>query len=264
MLPSVGGFDLLAGDAEQEEDGVEVRHADGGVGGLPHDRLGVEGDAEPGAGEHVEVVGAVADGHGLGEGHAGGDGERSRASALPAPVDDRADEPAGEAAVDDLERVGRGVVEAEVGGQGVGDLGEAAGDDGDLVVEPLEGADQGAGARGEDGRPAGPRRRPRRAGRRAGPPGCGATASKSSSPLMAASVTRATSAPCAGLLGQQLDDLALDEGRVDVHHHQPLGPPVEAGGLDGDVESCRRRPRPPAPGGAVGVVGARHGRARGW
>ena len=43
--------------------------------------------------------------------------KRSSALGLPRPVDDRADETAGEAAVDDLQRVGRRVVEAELGGE---------------------------------------------------------------------------------------------------------------------------------------------------
>ena len=42
------------------------------------------------------------------------------------------------------------------------------------------------------------------------------------------------------MLGEHLDDLALDEGRVDVHDDQPLGPPVQAGALDGDVDAERR------------------------
>lgn len=40
----------------------------------------------------------------------------------------------------------------------------------------------------------------------------------------------------AGVLGEQLDDLALDEGGVDVHDDQPLGAPVQAALLDGDVD----------------------------
>jgi len=60
-----------------------------------------------------------------------------------------ADQPAGESSVPDLEGVGRGVVDPEVGDESVGDLGEAAADDGNAVVEPLEGAHEGAGARGQ-------------------------------------------------------------------------------------------------------------------
>ena len=41
----VGGLDLLAGDAEQVHDRVEVGHVDRRVGGVADDRLGVVGDA---------------------------------------------------------------------------------------------------------------------------------------------------------------------------------------------------------------------------
>src|SRR5690606_14816215 len=40
----------------------------------------------------------------------------------------------------------------------------------------------------------------------------------------------------AGVGGQQLDDLAADEGGVDVHDDEPLGPAGQAGALDGDVD----------------------------
>ena len=42
----------------------------------------------------------------------------------------------------------------------------------------------------------------------------------------------------AGLGGEQLDDLVLDEGRVDVEHHQSLRPSPEAVGLDRDVDAA--------------------------
>jgi hypothetical protein len=71
--------------------------------------------------------------------------KRSSAAAFPG----RSDEPAGDPAVDDLQGVGRGVVEAQLGGERVGHLGEAAGDDPDLVVETLQGADERPGAGGE-------------------------------------------------------------------------------------------------------------------
>ena len=63
-LEGVGGLHLLAGDAEEVHDRVEVRHVHGGVGGLLHDRLGVEGDAEAGLGiayNAKEVVRDAAD-----------------------------------------------------------------------------------------------------------------------------------------------------------------------------------------------------------
>src|SRR5690606_32095795 len=40
----------------------------------------------------------------------------------------------------------------------------------------------------------------------------------------------------AGVLGEQLDDLALDQRGVDVHHDQVLGAALQAGGLQGDVD----------------------------
>ena len=77
-------LDLLAGDAQQVQHGVEVGHVDRGVGLLAHDRLGVEGDAEPGGVQHVEVVGAVADRHGARQRQPLLLGEPRRARALPA------------------------------------------------------------------------------------------------------------------------------------------------------------------------------------
>ena len=52
---------VVAGDAEQVQDGVQVGDAQRGVGRVPHHGLGVERDAEPGGRDHVQVVGAVAD-----------------------------------------------------------------------------------------------------------------------------------------------------------------------------------------------------------
>ncbi len=43
----------------------------------------------------------------------------------------------------------------------------------------------------------------------------------------------------ARLLGEELDHLVLDEGRVDVEDHEPFGPPPEPLGLHGDVEAVR-------------------------
>src|SRR3954465_3275739 len=74
-------------------------------------------------------------------------GETLRRGGLARPVHDRADQPPGEPAVGDLQDVRGRVVDAEVGGERVGDLGEAAADDRELEVEPLERADQRAYAR---------------------------------------------------------------------------------------------------------------------
>lgn len=39
------------------------------------------------------------------------------------------------------------------------------------------------------------------------------------------------------MLGEHLDHLALDQGRVDVHHDQPLGPPIQTTRLYCDVQA---------------------------
>ena len=66
-------------------------------------------------------------------------------------------------------------------------------------------------------------------------------ASKSSSPSIACRVTSATCASQPGLRGEHLDDLALHERRVDVHHDQPPRPPPQRRRLDGDVDRLLHR-----------------------
>ena len=87
----------------------------------PDDRLGVEGDAQAGAGQHVEVVRAVADRDRLSHRDACLRGEALERRGLAGPVDDRADQLAGEPAVDDLEGVRGGVVDTEIGHELVSD-----------------------------------------------------------------------------------------------------------------------------------------------
>src|SRR6478735_3757247 len=140
---------LLAADAEEVQDGVQVRDVDGGVGLFPHHRLGVEGDAESRGGEHVEVVGAVPDGHGAAEREAGVRREPAQGPLLAGAVDDLAHDVPGEAAVHDLQAVRLGAVDAELRGERADDLDEPAGDDGDHEAEALEGAYEGAGTGGE-------------------------------------------------------------------------------------------------------------------
>ena len=41
----------------------------------------------------------------------------------------------------------------------------------------------------------------------------------------------------AGVRGEHLDHLALDQGGVDVHHDQPHAAAQQVGGLDGDVDA---------------------------
>src|SRR5690606_24961294 len=86
-VEGVGGLDLLAGDAQEEDDRVQVGDVDGGVGGLPDDGLRVVGDPEPGGLEHVQVVGAVADRDRLAEGDAGLAGEAPERLGLAGAVD---------------------------------------------------------------------------------------------------------------------------------------------------------------------------------
>ena len=92
--------------------------------------LALKAMPRPARAEHVEVVGAVADRHGLAHRDARRRAaNRSSASALPARSTTGPTSRAGQPAVDDLEGVGAGVVDAELGGEVVGDLGEPAGDD---------------------------------------------------------------------------------------------------------------------------------------
>ena len=58
---------------------------------------------------------------------------------------------------------------------------------------------------------------------------------------MAASVTAATSGAAAAALGQQVDDLALEQGGVGVHDDQVLGPAVQPGHLDREVDLAAGR-----------------------
>ena len=69
--------------------------------------------------------------------------------------------------------------------------------------------------------------------------------SKSSSPAIAASVTAATSGPQPAALGQEVDHLTLQEGRVRVHHDEVLRPSMQPGRLDRDVDLAPRRLRRP-------------------
>ena len=59
---------------------------------------------------------------------------------------------------------------------------------------------------------------------------------KSSSPRMAAAVISLHLGPGAGVLGEHLDHLAGDQGRVDVEDDEPLGPSLQPGPFDGDVD----------------------------
>ena len=206
------------------------------VGDLAQRRFGVEGHPEPGGGQHVDVVGAVADGHGLLHRHPGLLSEVTQRLGLARTVDDRADHPAGELAVDDLQLVGRDEVHHQLVRQRLDHLPETTGDDSAVIAEPAQRAQRGPRPRCQldllghlvehPGRQPGQRGDPsvqglgevdltahRRFGhlrdRRLGP----------------------------GVRGEHLDDLALDQRGVDVEHDQPLGPPRQAVVLDGDVDA---------------------------
>ena len=124
------------------------------------------------------------------------------------------------------------------------------------MVETLQGADQGAGAGGEHAL-----RWRTSSTASAGRPASSATRCRSDSLEVEFARHGLLGHPgdlgaLPGPLGQQLDDLGLDEGGVDVHDHQPLGPAVEAGGLDGDVEIADGglgHQLPPEPGRIVGA-----------
>merc|ERR1719199_2403851 len=113
---------------------------------LLDDWLSVEGDAKARVQEHVEVVRAVAHSDHLLAHKALRLTEALDEIALALPVDDRADDIAGQLVVDDLEHVGEGVVHTEVGLHLVGDLLEAARDNRELEAEALEHPDEALGA----------------------------------------------------------------------------------------------------------------------
>ena len=63
-------------------------------------------------------------------------------------------------------------------------------------------------------------------------------------------MTRGDLVGAAGVRGEHLDDLALDQRGVDVHHDQPHAAAEQVRGLDGDVDALagglldQRRPQP--------------------
>ena len=79
---------------------------------------------------------------------------------------------------------------------------------------------------------------------------------KSISPRIAASVTARTLSSTPGVGGEHLDDLALDQRRVDVEDDQPLRAPGQTGAFDGDVHAD---PAATPPGPCAACVGIRIG-----
>ena len=235
----VGGLDLLAADAEDVHDRVEVGHVDGGVGRLAEHWLGVVGDAEAGGVEHVEVVGAVADRDHRREGYADIGGELAQCGGLAGAVDDVAHDAAGQLAVDDLELVGAGVVDAEVGGEAVGDLAEAARHDREAVAQPAQRANHRADAGGEHDRLVHLVEHLRVEALEPGH----AVAQRGLEVEIAThgGVRHGRHLRLqAGVGGEQVDDLALDQRGVDVEHDQAHAVAAEVGRLDRDVEALDR------------------------
>ena len=171
---------------------------------------------------------------------------RRSSRALPArstisPVD-----PAGELPVDDLQGVGRGEVQPEPLLQIVGDLGEAAGDDADLVAEPLQRTDQGAGARRQPHLGAHLVHHRRVEPRQQRHPRVQRLLEVQLAAHRRPPSPRRPSSSQPGVRGEELDHLVLDERRVDVHDDQPLRPAVQPGRDDRHVDAECRRPRWPA------------------
>lgn len=145
-------------------------------------------------------------------------------------------------AVHDLKGVGGRIVDAEIGHEGVGDLGEAAAHDRKAIVEPLEGPHQRARAGGEDDllgdlledllrQPFEQR----------DPPDQRLGEVELAAHGVVGDPGDLVQAP--GVPGQQLDDLVLDQRRVDVHHDEALGAAVQAAALHGHVHLLGRRLR---------------------
>ena len=230
----------MPGDPEQEQDGVQERHGQRGVGRLPDDRLGVEGDPEARGGQHVQVVGSVADRHRLLLTQTRLGGEAPECCGLRGPVHDLAEHVARQVPVDDLELVGEGVVEPELGDQVVGDHGEAATDDAHRPAQPLQGPDQRAGAGGQ------PHGGPHPVDRLDGEPGEQGDPGPQRGLEVQLTGHRGLGhagdllkAACLG--GQQLDHLALHEGRVDVKHDQAGRAAEDRGPLHRHVDLLQHR-----------------------
>ena len=136
------------------------------------------------------------------------------------------------------------MVDAELAGELADDLDEPAGDHGDHEAEPLEGADQGPGAGGEPNLGA-----DLVEDASAGRPGEDGDAlaqrlGEVELPAHRALGDRGDLCLAAGVGREQLDDLLLDQGRVDVHDDEAAPAPGQAGGRP---PRCRRPARrPPA------------------
>ena len=231
-------LDLLASDAEKEQDGVEVGRVEGCVGRGPHHGLGVEGDAQTGSIEHVEVIGTVADSDGARQGNRELRGESLEGLSFAAAIDDIAQDAPREASVDDLERVGTQPIDLELFGQRCNHLGESARDEAHAKAQSPERATQGAGAR----RQANALRRDSEcvhteSGEQGHPPSEGLSEIDLTAHGALGDRGNLLEYPILG--GEKVDDLVLDESQIDVHDDEPLTPAVKAGMLDRDIHSER-------------------------
>ena len=211
-----------------------MRDADRGVGRIPDRGLGVEGDPQPGRRDHVEVVGAVAHRDRLAERGARRGREAPQRERLSGPVHDRTGQPPGEPAIGDLQRVGGRVVDAEPGGEPVGELREAAADNPAPVAEPLERPDQRPRARRQPQlRPDGIDRGRVESGQQghALPQGGGEVQLAAHRRLGHRGDLLGAARPGR----EQVDDLAPDQGGVDIKHDQAHRAPVQAAALHGHV-----------------------------
>ena len=191
--------------------------------------LGAEGHPQARRGDHPQVVGAVAHHHGPLQRHAVGARPLAQAAHLLLAVHDPPPHPAGEHAPLHLQAVGGHVVQAQAPRQGHHDLLEAAGDHPHAAAAGVQRPDELDGARrgahlvqhlSED--------------RLRHPPQGGDTLAQ-----RVGEVELAAHRPGgdgghplarAGALGDELDDLLLDERGVGVHDQQPGAQPRQGPG----------------------------------
>ena len=206
------------------------------VGDLAQRRFGVERHPQTGGGEHVHVIGAVTDGHRLRHRHAGLLREVPQRLGFSGPVDDRPDDAAGQLSVDDLEFVGRDEVHLQLVRERVDDLTEAARHDAAVISQAPQRAQGGAcPGRQLDLLPdllehfgGQPRQRRHPSVQRL----CEVQFA-SHGRLGDLGDRRVRADP----VGQHLDDLALDQGGVDVKDDEPLGPSRQAVILERDIDA---------------------------
>ena len=112
-------------------------------------RLGAKSDAEPGGAEHRQIVGPVSGGEGPSRRNPPFGRERQQGAPLGVAVDDRAQNPAGQASARDLKAIGDDAVETELGRDPVGKDCKAAGDQRRHGARPPHRRDQRSRPRGQ-------------------------------------------------------------------------------------------------------------------